>query len=140
MSLRVVIYDYVEENEGDGPLRNFIADWMETIGVRPKAKINGILKNLSETPPEEWHKTKAAEKLKGQDDLWEIKAFASNVQWRPIGVFGPGQGTFTILAGAKEIGRKLLPLTVLKIAQRRKANLQNDPPRHRRHHVNQQAK
>jgi hypothetical protein len=135
MSLQVIIYDYVEDNRDTGLVRNFIAEWMDTIGVRPKAKINAVLKNLSETPQAEWHKTKAAEKLKGQGDLWEIKAFASDVQWRPIGFFGPGPGTFTLLAGATEKDRKLLPLSVLETAQGRKANVQADQKRHRRRHV-----
>ncbi len=134
MSFHVIIYDYVED-VGGGRVRNTIAEWMDSIGVRPKAKINAILKNLSETPQTEWHRSRAAEKLKGQGDLWEIKAFASDIQWRPIGFFGPDRGTFTLLVGAIEKDRRLLPPTVLATAQARKASVLADPKRHRRHHV-----
>jgi len=134
MSIEVIVYDYVD-GSGQNPIPpNRIATWLDSIGVKPKAKINNILYNLSETPPEEWHKSRAAAKLKGQNDLWEIKAFRDKVQWRIIGFFGPGKGAFTLLVGAFEKGNKLQPASTLATADSRKVNVQSDPRKYRRRH------
>ena len=130
MSVEVTIYDYV-----DGSGQNLISAWMDGIGVKPKAKFNQIFRNLEVTPVNEWHKTKVAKNLKEQAGLWEIIAFVGKVQWRLFGVFGPGEGTFTLLAGASKKGNKLAPANVLNTAQQRKIDVQSSPQKHRRCHA-----
>jgi hypothetical protein len=134
MSIEVIVYDYIDDSG-----QNCIATWLDSIGVKPKAKINIILYNLGETPQGEWHKFKAAKKLKGLNDLWEIIAFVDKVQWRAIGFFGPGEGAFTLLVGAFEKGNKLQPASTLTTAQTRKVNVQSNPQRYRRRHDYKQA-
>lgn len=130
MSIQVVIYDYVDD-AGD----NFISAWMSGIGARARAAINTKLEHiLAQTPQLEWHKTKVAAKRKGEADLWEVKVFSDNIQWRPLGFFGPEEGTFTILVGAIERNGRLDPLTAPATAQERKAYVRRNPRSHRRIH------
>ena len=127
MVLEVEIYDYFSGT-------NQIKAWLDLIGVRPKAKINGILHNLSETPAAQWHDQSGVSKRKGENDLWEIKAYRDKVQWRPLGAFATGDGTFTLLAGAKEQGGKLDPPTAPQTAQTHKADVAKDKEKFRRLH------
>jgi hypothetical protein len=130
MSVEVKIYDYI-----DGSGQNLISTWIDGIGVKPRAKFNQILYNLQEKPANEWHKSPAVKKLKHQADLWEIIAVSDKVQWRLFGVFGPGEGTFTLLAGASKKGNKLNPANTLNTAQQRKVDVRNSPQKYRRHHA-----
>ena len=127
MADEVKIYDYFE---GD----NLIERWMDAIGSRPKAKLTSILNNLRQVKLQHWHTYPTVEKLKGENDLWEIKAFSADVRWRPLGMFGPGEQSFTLLVGAIEKDRILLPLTVITTAHQRKGNVRRNPDAYRRLH------
>ena len=90
MSTQITIYHYADYSR---PIPiDRIAEWMDGIGKRPKAKLVGILHNLSDEPANKWHTTRVAKKLTGQPDLWEIIAFVDKIQWRIIGFFGTGAG------------------------------------------------
>ena len=104
------------------------------IGIKAKAKINAALKILEQEPIKFWHKTKLAEKLKGQKDLWAVTVLYMRVQYRPIGIVGPGENTFTLLAGAIEKENKYIPATVFEVAQGSKAIVQAGPAKYRRPH------
>ena len=125
MAIQVEIYDYVDAFH---PRRiNRIVEWMDSIGKRPKARLVGIFHNLEDTPADKWHTTKAAKKLTGQPDLWEIIAFVDKIQWRIIGFFGTGAGEFTLLVGCLKKGQKLDPPSTLDKAQDRKIDVQGNP-------------
>lgn len=131
MSIQVVFYDYV-----DASGENCIKAWMDSIGVKPRSKINSLLRTLENVPRAQWHQySKYIENLKGAVDLWEIKAYVDKVRWRPIGCLGPGENTFTLLAGAIERGGKFEPATALDTAQQRKNEVRKDTLRYRTHHA-----
>ena len=132
MASQVVIYDYIDASH---PRRiNRIAEWLDGIGKRPKARLVGIFHNLEDTPAAKWHTTKAAKKLTGQPDLWEIIAFVDKIQWRVIGFFGTGAGEFTLLVGCLKKGQKLDPPSTLDKAQDRKLDVQGNPMNWRTSH------
>jgi hypothetical protein len=62
---------------------------------------------------------KYAEKLKGYEDIYEIKITYQNIQYRPLGCFGPGAGEFTLLIPAIERGSDFEPRQAPKTAQTR---------------------
>ena len=133
MSIQVIICDYVDDSG-----ENVISAWMSTISVRAKASINVKLEHiLAQTPQKDWHKSRVAAKRKGEPDLWEVKVYSDNVQWRPLGFFGPKSGTlgtFTLLVGALEKGGKLNPPGATDEAQARKAKVTINPQKYRRIH------
>ena len=125
MSTQITIYHYADYSR---PIPiDRIAEWMDGIGKRPKAKLVGILHNLSDEPANKWHTTRVAKKLTGQPDLWEIIAFVDKIQWRIIGFFGTGAGEFTLLVGCLKKGQKLDPPSTLDTAQDRKIDVQGNP-------------
>lgn len=127
MSIKVEIYDYVD-NFG----KNRFKEWFDGIGLKPKAKINTMLTNLAEEPLPKWHTWKSVENLSREDDLWVIKAKVDGVQWRAIGIMGPGLNKFTLLAGGTHSrGRGYEPRGLFGIAHERKANVRENPQRHR---------
>lgn len=130
MSEEVTIYDYLDHAGA-----NLFSQWMDGIGKRPKAKINSMLYILAAVPLEHWHEYKYTENLRGENDLWTIKAFVEDVQWRPIGIMGPGEKTFTLLVGANERQRRLEPASAIATAHARKANVRSNPDQHRRAHA-----
>ena len=133
MAIETGIYDYVDASD-----TNRFKQWLEAIGEGPKATINARLINLAEEPLTQWGQKKYAEKLSGQDDLWAIRVRVGKVRYRPIGIMGPGQNSFTLLAGATHSGhrknRGYEPLSVFKTAQQRKANVRANPTKHRVRH------
>ena len=130
MSIQVIICDYTS-SAGE----NLIADWMNRIGPRPKARFNAHLTNLRTVPLDQWHTHKPVEILHKERGLVAIKAFVDKVQWRLIGCFGPGEGAFTLLIGAKEKGNKLEPASTYDKAHERKSNVESNPREYRRRHV-----
>ena len=129
MAVQVEIYDYIDASN-----RNRISEWMDSIGKRPKARLAGLFHNLEDTPADKWHSIKAAKKLTGQPDLWEIIAFVDKIQWRVIGFFGTGAGEFTLLVGCLKKGNKLDPPSTLNTAQNRKIDVHGDPIKWRASH------
>jgi len=92
-------------------------EWLSGLPAGPKAKIKKIITYLEITRI--WNRPYAA-KLKTTDKIWEIIAKSNNVQYRPLGCFGPKNGEFTLLIGATERDRKLEPINAAKIAEERR--------------------
>lgn len=57
------------------------------------------------------------------DGLMELRRQSGNVQYRPIGCYGPGQREVTLLVGATERGGRFVPPSACETAQERKARL-----------------
>lgn len=133
MAVETEIYDYVDDSD-----TNRFKKWLDDIGPGPTATINARLTNLADEPLTQWGQKKYAEKLSGQDDLWAIRVQVGKVRYRPIGIMGPDQNTFTLLAGATHSGHRknkgYKPLSVFKTAQQRKANVRANPTKHRVRH------
>jgi hypothetical protein len=59
-------------------------------------------------------------KYKSSDKIHEIRVTVQNIQYRPLGCYGPKDKEFTLLIGAIEKGGKLIPRSALKIAKERR--------------------
>ena len=110
-------YDYVSARD-----ENVIETWLNEIPVVAKAEIQVkllLLRNVHHlTRPDVGF-------LRGGDcdGLIEIRVKAKNVQYRPLGYYGPGNAQVTLLIGAKEKGGQLEPRTACVTAQRRKGDI-----------------
>lgn len=92
-------------------------EWLSGLPIGVVAKVRKIITYLEIT--ETWHRPFAA-KLKGTDKIWEIIVGFDNIQYRPLGCFGPKNGEFTLLIGAKEKGHRFEPINAVKIAEERR--------------------
>jgi hypothetical protein len=62
--------------------------------------------------------------LKGEcDGLFELRIKYKNIQYRPLGCYGPGKNQVTLLMGAIEKGGKFDPLSACKTALLRKVKI-----------------
>ncbi len=96
-----------------------IDDWLNSQPARAKAKIKKRITYLEISELSKWVRPYAT-KLHGSDDIWEIRVIFANVQYRPLGCFGPKNDEFTLLIGAKERGKRLEPVNAIKIAEQRR--------------------
>lgn len=96
-----------------------IHQWMDCIDMKKKAivKFETRLRYLSNTKvwSPDWVK-----KLKVYDGLYEIRIRYEQVQYRPLGCFGPNDREFTLLIGALEKNSKFVPKNAPNIALQRK--------------------
>ncbi len=74
---------------------------------------------LKNTPIGDWKEPQAI-KLSGVKNIYEIKFFANNVQYRPLGFFGPGAKEFTIVIWATHKQRIYEPHDAIKTASTRR--------------------
>jgi hypothetical protein len=96
-----------------------IDGWLDAQPKGAKAKINKIITYLEISDISKWVRPYVA-KLKGSDNIWEIRAVFGNVQYRPLGCFGPQKDQFTLLVGAIEKGGRLEPINVIEVAEQRR--------------------
>lgn len=96
---------------------NDIDEWLKLQPVKVRVKMRSIIAHLEIT--QNWPIQYFCNWV-GSDNLYELKITYNNVQYRPLGFFGPGIREFTILIGAKEIGNKLDPKAAPYIAEKRR--------------------
>jgi len=94
-----------------------IDGWLDVQPKGAQAKIKKIITYLEITNI--WGRPYVA-KRKETDDIWEIIAGFDNIQYRPLGCFGPGRHEFTLLIGAREKGGRLEPINAVEIAKKRR--------------------
>lgn len=108
---------------------NLIRSWLDSKEVPKlaKAKINGRIQAMQGLPkiPEGW-----VSAYTGYPHLFELRIRYLNVQYRPLGFYGPktGRWRFTILSGAIEKDDKI-PRAVLDATDERRKIVINDPSR-----------
>lgn len=102
---------YISENGA-----NEIEGWLADLPPKVRAKIRARFSYLAITRI--WIKN-YAEKLKGYENIIEIKITYLNTQYRPLGCCGPGAREFTLLIPAKEIGSEFEPKHAPTTAQKR---------------------
>ena len=81
-----------------------VEDWIWKQNEGVQNKIDYVIRYLEITKPP-WP-SKFYEKLKGYDDLHEIKVQGRGDPYRLLGYFGPKDKEFTVFLGAKEKGKK----------------------------------
>src|SRR5688500_15588284 len=74
-------------------------DWVGDQSVKFRATFNVRLKYLGQQPHTAWVRPYADLLHKDCPGVTELKIKASNIQYRPLGFFGPGRGEFTFLSG-----------------------------------------
>jgi len=109
-----------------GSDRNVITDWINSqpagTSQRLKSALNTLLMLLE---GQQVLERPSVGQLRGKQcrGLFELVLFVDNIQFRPIGCYGPTAREFTLLAGAIEKGRKLIPVDICDTANRRKADI-----------------
>lgn len=102
---------------------NEIDAWLNDLPPGAKAKIKKRITYLEIT--KRWGRPYAA-KLKGTNNIWEIRVGFDNIQYRPLGCFGPKDGEFTLLIGATEKGGRFEPVHAIKTAEKRRSLVLQD--------------
>lgn len=86
--------------------RNIVREWLDGLPLKPRLKIDQILRNLAVC---DTLKPPFVKKIHGFEDLFEIVAEVNRVQYRPLGGYGPGNREFTIVLGAIEHNNNIKP-------------------------------
>lgn len=86
-----------------------IGKWLAGLPPRDRAKIKVRLSYLKKT--KKWG-SKLVKKLQGKkfDPIYEVRISGRNVEYRPLGFYGPGEQDFTLVIGArKKSGKRKKP-------------------------------
>ncbi len=83
--------------------------------VKARAKLDTLIRHLEATPKQQWHPGQF-KPLRGYRGIFEVRACYKNVEYRPLGCFGPELKQFTLLVGAIEKDSKFIPLSAPKTA------------------------
>jgi hypothetical protein len=99
-------------------------EWRKQIPPKARARMRNILSFMEIT--KDWTRTPYFRPLTDYAGICEIRFIVQNIQYRPLGCYGPGEKEFTFLVGAKEVGRKFNPLSAPDTAiERRNKILKN---------------
>lgn len=119
------LYYYVDSSGA-----NTINDWLDSLQKGQRAKVDQRLDMLTE------HGDGLLPMLLSPSNIASILKLRihGNVQLRPLLCRGPAAGdidTYTLLAGAAEVGFKLTPKNILNVAVARRAEVKDDPTNRR---------
>lgn len=100
-----------------------IADWYQGLPTDARADFDFVIQELSGT--KEWRGTGRTKLLHGKHSGFvEIIFKTNNVQYRPVGCFGPDRRQFSLLVGCSKKQRVYTPPDAFDLAVRRWALLQ----------------
>jgi len=103
--------------------KDLIQEWIKCLPKKAQASIDVRIRFLALGG--NWCRPYAA-KLGGYDKIWEIRVKSENIQYRPLGCFGPGENIFSILIGATKKNNRFVPKDAPKIAIKRKQLINQD--------------
>jgi hypothetical protein len=105
----MAVWSFYDFRDGRGI--NLIREWLDSLPVKARAKINARILFMRAIPvwPEQYISS-----LKGWPELVELRVVSGGGQYRPLGFYGPHRHEFTIVLGAIEKGK--LPRRVLETA------------------------
>ena len=129
MDAEFTIYDYLN-HQG----HNVIRDWLNEAGPGVKARFTILIGLLEATPPGQWTRPVVGSLTGDCEGLFEIRAKVQRVQYRLLGFYGTGRREVTLVVGARKSNNRWVPLSIPDTAQRRKADVTNDPVRFRTVH------
>ena len=102
---------------------NMIEGWYQGLPVEAQADFDWVIQELAGT--EDWRESGRSKPLHGrQRGFVELVFKTNNVQYRPIGRYGPSQREFTLLAGCSKKQRIYTPPDALDQAVKRWSLLQ----------------
>ena len=112
-----------------GEVKKDLHSWRKVLDLKSQARWDNMLDYLVQSPKEQWAQTNYFYPLHGKEckQLFEVRFKWKNVQYRPIGFFGPDKGSFTFVLYAKEIGGKFEPKNACEAAQRNRASAVANP-------------
>jgi hypothetical protein len=98
---------------------NVFDAWYEDLPTKAQAKLDWILKLFEPRPNNEWI-SKYFKKLKGYENLYEVRFEIQGIVYRPLGSFAPFRKDFTFTIGTtKKRKDVLIPIDAENIALRR---------------------
>ena len=104
-----------------------VSDWFTTYAADRyaslRAKFDVRMNYLRQQPA--W-KDPHYHQLRGQDGVGAVRFEVRNVQYRPLGFFGPGARTFTFVFFATEKNGKYLPKAGIEDAKRRMRQIETN--------------
>lgn len=109
---------------------NEIDDWLQKMPPGASARIRAIIKYLE--TEKKWPKN-YFKNIIGYANIYELRCIYKDVQYRPLGCFGPGGKEFTLLIPAIEQGDRLIPRTAPGIAVKRCKLIHKNSTNKRRH-------
>jgi hypothetical protein len=101
--------------------RNDFQEWMDSKSAKVRATIHEVMDNIIISPT---LTAPHSRKLKGYQEIWELKAKIDKVQYRPLFCKGPNVGELIFLIGATKTGdhnkTKFDPINAPKTAEQRR--------------------
>jgi hypothetical protein len=122
-----VFRDYLAER-GENEIRL----WLDGLPKRARIKIDVRLRHLENVRYFQGE-PQYIKALVGYDGIYEVRVISQNVQYRPLGCYGPGPGDFTLLVGAVEKGGRLEPREAADVAVKRREIILADRRRTHEH-------
>jgi hypothetical protein len=108
---------------------DLVRKWHDAQSFAVQAAFDTVVLFLLQSSFEEWRRPEFAT-LKGKyAKLGELRFDVRNVEYRPLGFFGPCRSEFTILIGATKKGRVYNPRSALDTALSRCKEVLIDPER-----------
>ena len=95
---------------------NEIDDWLQGMPPKASTKIRARIKYLE--TQRIWPKS-YFKKIQGYTDIYELRCICDDVQYRPLGCYGPGEKEFVLLIPAIEQGDRFEPRTAPETAVKR---------------------
>jgi hypothetical protein len=97
--------------------------WLNGLPLKDQAKIEAFIRRLEIIKL--WP-VNLVSPLTGYRKIYELRIYGPDVQYRPLGCYGPKRNEFTLLIGAKEEGSKFVPKDApRKAMERRNLIIQN---------------
>lgn len=103
-----------------GKERSDVDDWIGELSPSVMARMDSIINHMRVTRV--WSRP-YFRPLKRHQGISEIRFIVQNIQYRPLGCFGPGNKEYTILFGAKEQGDEFNPLNAPLIVEKRRKDI-----------------
>lgn len=97
--------------------RDTFDEWIKSLDINAQERIRGIIRHMSVT--RRWGRP-FFDAIHGYEGIHEIRVKAKNIQYRPLGCFGPGPQTFTLLLGASKKVNVWFPKDAIKMAVKRR--------------------
>lgn len=106
-----------------------VARWYRSQSAGAQAAFDAVREYLEVRERDDWRRPDF-DKLSGRyKELGELRFEVANVQYRPLGFFGPAKAEFTILVGATKKGNIYDPPDALETALKRRKEVLQNPAR-----------
>lgn len=112
--------------------RDMIDKWYRAQSLEAQAAFDAVREYLAQRTRDEWRRPEF-DLLSGAKFrvLGELRFEVANVQYRPLGFFGPARAEFTLLVGATKKGKVYDPRNAMDTALRRRTEVLKNPSRSR---------